>query len=195
MCPCSSKLFTLCSAFLLCLRPHAQDFTPGKPLQQCLSTLCKSNLHYLACKLPQQILYMGLTCFFLEYWVERVMGAAKKRTRGKITHKPGRQVVAMELDNRVQHKMALELGLLLQEDGEDGNGSLLVPADLSSGSGGGGGAGDGHSFSSRIDAMLQAPARSARYNWVGKGAQPTCQEWDDFEVSHCMQFNAIPGGS
>jgi hypothetical protein len=104
-----------------------------------------------ACQLHLQILYMGLTCYFLEYWLERAMGCAKARTRGKITAQPGRVVVTMELDDRAQHQAALALGIVLQESEEDGH--LDIPSRNSS--------------SSRLQSFVEAAALVNQYRLAG----------------------------
>lgn len=133
---------------------------------ECNSSLCRSNLHGLACQLHLQILYMGLTCYFLEYWLERAMGCAKARTRNKITARPGHVVVAMELDNRAQHQAALALGIVLQESEEDGH--LIIPGKDSS--------------SSRIQSFVQAAQLLDTYRLAGSSRPIENNLWGSVQV-------------
>jgi hypothetical protein len=148
---------------------YVQDFDPNKDQAQCSSSLCRFNLHSLACQLHVQNLYMGLTCYFLEYWLEREMGCAKARTRGKVTAKPAHVVVTMELDNRAQHEAALALGMVLEESEEDGH--LIIPStsQLSSGSG-------------SLQAYAQAAAAIGRYRLPGIGHLIEAGTWDALQV-------------
>ena len=148
-----------------------QDFTPGKDPDDCSSSLARSNLHGLACQLHMQILHMGLTCFLLEYWLEREMGCAKARTRGKITAQPGHVVVAMELDNRAQHEAALALGIVLQESEEDGH--VIVPSRGNS--------------SSRLRTFVQAAALVDKYRMAG-----ACRPMED-DLWQAVQVRLIVG--
>jgi hypothetical protein len=153
-----------------------QDFSPGKNLDQCSSALCRSNLHGLACQLPKQILYMGLTCFSLEYWLEREIGRSKGRTRGKITARPGHAVVAMELENRAQHEAALVLGMVLQE-AEDGQ--VSIPSS-SSGDGG-----------SRVQDFVQAAVLVNQYRMAGPSRLIERDVWAAAEVGMFVILIAV----
>jgi hypothetical protein len=145
---------------------YAQDFTPGKDPEECSSSLCRFNLHHLACQLHVQNLYMGLTCYFLEYWLEREMGCAKARTRGKITSQPAHVVVTMELDNRAQHQAALALGMVLDEDEEDGH--LIIPSSSSS---------------SSLQTYVEAAATLGTYRLPGRGRLIKADVWDAIQVT------------
>jgi hypothetical protein len=127
----------------------------------------------LACMLHVQILYMGLTCYFLEYWLERAMGNAKQRTRGKITAQPAHVVVSMELDNRAQRRAALELGMLLQEDEVAQDGIVVIPRTVDS--------------SNSIAAILGQSAAAGTCSLVGAAAIVPNSEWQEMKVGtqHC----------
>jgi hypothetical protein len=86
----------------------------------CRSELCRFNLHHLACQLLEQVKYRGLTVYHREDWVEREVGAAKRRTRGKLTNNPEVIALQLDLDERALQRVALELGVELDEDGGTG---------------------------------------------------------------------------
>jgi hypothetical protein len=52
--------------------------------------------------------------------VEREVGAAKRRTRGKLTNNPEVIALQLDLDERALQRVALELGVELDEDGGTG---------------------------------------------------------------------------
>lgn len=162
------------SAVVMC--GHLQDFTPGKPADQCSSLLCRSNLHLLTCMLHVQIMYMGLTCYFLEYWLERMMGYAKQRTRGKITAQPAHVVVAMELDNRAQQRVALELGIMLQEKQAAQDGTLTIPS----------------SADDTIAAILSRSAAVETCSVAGTAARVNDQEWALIQVGATGDAWSLP---
>lgn len=88
----------------------AQDFTPGKPADDCDCDLCRSNLHHLKCPLPKQVLQRGHTTEHNEGWLERSVATSGRRTKGRITGLPASVTVQAELDALAVMRAGLELG-------------------------------------------------------------------------------------
>lgn len=76
-------------------------------------------------------------------------------------------MVAMELEARAQHAAALQLGIVLQEDEDDGMLKIVPPANSS------------------IQSLLRTPADVARHQLEGVGKAVSAKQWGEVQVRAC----------